>query len=442
MSDEKAQKAIALKEHRRNFKLCVLNGSFFMLSMVFCRIDVILSGFVFYLTGSKILVGLLPVISWGGWLLPQGIVPWFVEHKERKKPVFLASAVMRTLSWLAISVGLLLFPRAEPGRIFIFFIVFYTLSSLGTGLSGVPFFEIISKAFPQEERGRLFGWRRGAGGIFAVPALILVLYIFGEKSPFSFPYNYGLLFGGAALAIFASSTSFLLIREPIEPVVSAREPFRKHMLRGVLLLRRNSDLQRFVLLRICLALGMMTGAFYMPFAIERLGAPQSATGLFLIVVLLSEVVASIFWGHFADKYGNRMLFISIAVCMVFAPIFAIIAPHIRFREINLFGGIFGTINSQVLFLVLSFMVWGAIIGGQIIGYATYMLEIAPKRRRTTFIGFTSLFGFPLIFTGLVAGYIAEHLGFETAFAVAAGFSILSIFVARTLREYRNTNQQP
>jgi MFS family permease len=88
------------------------------------------------------------------------------------------------------------------------------------------------------------------------------------------------------------------------------------------------------------------------------------------------------------------------------------------------------------------MVWGAIIGGQIIGYATYMLEIAPKRRRTTFIGFTNLFGLPLIFTGLVAGYIAEHLGFETVFAVAVGFSILSIFVARTLREYRNTNQQP
>ena len=373
--------------------------------------------------------------------MPQGIVPWFVEHKERKKPVYLASAVMRILSWLAITAGLLLFPKAEPGRIFIFFIVFFTLSSLGTGLSGVPFFEIISKAFPQEERGRLFGWRRGSGGLLAVPALILVLYIFGEKSPFPFPFNYGVLFGGAALAIFASTTSFLLIREPVEPVVSAREPFKRYILRGTLLLRKNRDLQRFLLLRICFSLGMMTGAFYMPFAIERLGAPQSATGLFLIVVLLSEVIASIFWGHFADKYGNRMLLISIALCMFFAPAFAIIAPRIPFKEINLFGGVFGTINSQVLFLVLSFMVSGAVIGGQIIGYFTYMLEIAPKRRRPTFIGFTNLFGLPLIFTGLVAGYISEHLGFETAFVVAAGFSILSIFVARTLRKVRDINSQ-
>jgi len=67
----------------------------------------------------------------------------------------------------------------------------------------------------------------------------------------------------------------------------------------------------------------------------------------------------------------------IAGVAIFAPVFAIIAPRIPFREINLFGGVFGTINSQVLFLVLSFMVWGAIIGGHIIGYATYMLEIAP-----------------------------------------------------------------
>jgi MFS family permease len=177
----------------------------------------------------------------------------------------------------------------------------------------------------------------------------------------------------------------------------------------------------------------------MPFAIERLGAPQSATSLFLIVVLLSEVTGSIFWGHFADKYGNRMLLISLAVCMFFPPALAIIAPHIPYRETHLFGGVFGTINSQVLFLVLAFVFWGAIVGGHIIGYFTYMLEIAPRRRRPTFIGFTNLFGLPLIFTGLLAGYISERLGFEMAFFLAAAFSIVSIFVARTLREYRDTN---
>jgi len=439
MSEEEAEKSIRLKERRRNFILCVLNGSFFMLSMIFCRMDVVLSGFVFYLTGSKVMVGLLPVISWAGWLLPQGIVPWFVEHKERKKPAFLVSAVMRISAWTGIGVGVLLSARAEPGRIFIFFVIFFSLSSLGTGLSGVPFFEIISKLFPLEERGRLLGWRRGSGGLFAVPALMLVLYVFSEKSPIAFPYNYGILFSGGALAIFASSTSFLLIREPVEPVVRAREPFKKYVLRGMLLLRTNPDLRRFILYRICFALGMMTWAFYMPFAIERLGAPRSATGLFLIVVLLSELTGSILWGHFADKYGNRMLLIGIALVAFFAPVFALFAPRIPLREIDFFGQIFGTINSQVLFLVLSFAVSGAVSGGQIIGSAAYMLEIAPRRRRPTFIGFTNLFALPLVFTGLVAGLISEHLGFEMAFLLAAGFSIVSIFVARTLREYRDTN---
>jgi len=101
-----ASSDIAIRHLRRNFILGVLNGALFQLSNVFISPFLVLPLFVRYLTGSHILVGLVPSIQDAGWFLPQLVASRYIQHRPQKKVYYSATAIVRILSWGFLTLAL------------------------------------------------------------------------------------------------------------------------------------------------------------------------------------------------------------------------------------------------------------------------------------------------------------------------------------------------
>ena len=79
----------------RNYLYGVLNGWFASLGDGFFNQSIVLSSFAASLGASNILIGALPAITVGGWLLPQLLVASKIRHLPRKVVVYQKTAFAR-----------------------------------------------------------------------------------------------------------------------------------------------------------------------------------------------------------------------------------------------------------------------------------------------------------------------------------------------------------
>ena len=79
--EEKAQ------EQKRTFLLAVAQGTFIRISFAFADSTTVLSAFVYRLTNSNTLVGLVGSIGTAGWMWPQLLISNLLEHRPRKMPL-------------------------------------------------------------------------------------------------------------------------------------------------------------------------------------------------------------------------------------------------------------------------------------------------------------------------------------------------------------------
>ena len=79
------------QNYRHNFIANFLDGTFFWAGMSFIAASTILPLYLNHFTSNKLLLGLIPAISSGGWLLPQLFTANHVEQMPLKKIVPLGS---------------------------------------------------------------------------------------------------------------------------------------------------------------------------------------------------------------------------------------------------------------------------------------------------------------------------------------------------------------
>lgn len=179
---------------RRNFRLGVVNGIAFTVSEALADANLVLTLFIRELGGSNTLVGLLPALKNGGWLLPQIMVAGRIQPLPQKRGVYRTAAVLRVLSWLVLTATIYGATRVGHGPALAAFFVAYTLFMLSGGSSSLAFQEIVAKIIPVRRRGVFFSYRQLFGGLLAFAvAGPLVRSILRAGSPWPFPSNYGLL---------------------------------------------------------------------------------------------------------------------------------------------------------------------------------------------------------------------------------------------------------
>jgi len=418
---------VARQHLRRNFALGVLNGALFRLSDALISPSLVLPLFVSQLTDAHFLIGLIQPIMQGGWFFPQLVISRYVQHRPRKKGFYTAAAGVRLVSWGLLTLAVFTLGKRAPGSLLAIFFILLTVFSLGAGVAGLPFMDIVGKAIPARRRGLFFGCRNFLGGSLAFVTGFLVKQILDEEEGFPFPINFGLLFAIAFVLFGLAFFLFAQMVEPAEPVRQQEVHLFQQFSRALELVRRDLNYRRFLILRWALSAAEMAAPFYIVYAQRVLGVPTGMVGIYLSAMSLMGVASNLLWGRLSDRRGNKLVLQASTFIGLLVPLAALTAPALQ------------TILPQEVIrhaLAVPFVLLGVSSGGTRIGSANFLLDIAPAGDRPLYLGFAyTLLGI-VLFLSAASGVIVDLAGFPLLFSIALGFFALALVLSLNLRDPR------
>ena len=409
------------KEQKRTFFLAVAQGTFIRISFAFADSTTVLSAFVYRLTNSNTLVGLVGSIGTAGWMWPQLLISNLLEHRPRKMPFYALGMSIRTFAWVAIFLSTLLIGPRDFGLLAACLLCFYFVGSSSMGVSTIPYMDIISKAIGPHRRARFFSLRNITGGICSFFIGFLVRYVLDDDFGLAFPHNYAILFACGAVSVGMALTIFLRIREPISAVESTRRTLRQHLKQGPQFIRTDRNYRLFLYFRVFGHAAGMCGPFYVPYALERLAIPESEIGLFIAVSAASGVISNFVWIYFAEKYGERWILILTSAMAWASPLIVVFVQYLSPAW-------------RVPVYLSIFALNGGAMSGMMVGFMTYMINIAPPKVRPTYLGFMNTILFPCGFMPVLAGRLVGVLSYEGIFLMSVGMGVFGFLIATRLKD--------
>lgn len=401
-----ASSPVARRHLRRNLALTVAEIVCFAIGMAFFDASTVLASFVATLTGSAILLGLLPTIFQIGFGLPQLAAARFLAHRSRKLPYIVWTAAFRNLPLFVLVAVAWAGPR--PAVLLATFFVCYGLFAIGIGLESVAWLDVFAKVCPQDRRGKVFATGRTIGNLLAFGAGFAVARILAAEG--TFPRNYALLFLAAALALTAAMTVFGLIVEPIEPpapaspgAVSQTPPDdRAVLVQGRRVWRDDAAFRRLTLARVAYVAHLVATPFYLRFARDRLGIGEAEVGLFVSAMMAGQIAGNLAWGWLSARAGHRRVVQGALALAVALPLYVLLTPSLP----------------PGAFLVV-YVAIGAIVAGEAIGWMNLLLDVAPTARRPLYISLHGTLLLPANLLPLLGGALLTVVPYGAFFPLIA-----------------------
>jgi MFS family permease len=389
-----------MNNYKWNFSCGVVNGAFFTFATAFIGATTVLPAFISTLTGSKVLIGLTASIFVTGWYLPQLIVARYIENKPRKKPFYITIATIRVSSLVLLTAIIYFFTGRAPNFVLLCFFFLFSLFSLGAGVAGVPFMDIVGKIILSTKRSSFFGARRFSGGILAIGAGILVKIILKK---FDYPQNYAFLFLIASVFSAISLTSFSLVKEPVYPTKKERVKFIQFIKKGFGLLRKDKNYRTLLFTRWLIGSAWMSMPFYAIYTFNILNVDKVMLGIFLSMQMAGGVISAVAWGYLGDRFGSKSVLQLTAILALMSPIIALVSPHLPIPVHYSFS--------------LVFILVGFTLNGTMIGYSSFLLDISPVEERSAYVGFMNTLITPVLLSPLIGGVIIDIVSYDILFFI-------------------------
>jgi len=407
------------RHYRHNVVVNMLDGTFFWFGASFIASRTILPLYVSHFSDSKLVIGLLSMITSTGWLLPQLFTANWVQRLPRKKVVVvnlglfterLPVLLMVPTAWLAIR---------SPTLALVAFFVLFAWHMVGAGVVAVGWQDMLAKVIPLDRRGRFLGITNFGGTATGVLGAFAAAWLLDR---YDFPYGYMLCFAAAAIFIFISWVFLALTREPVqvsqEPAISQREYWR----RLPAILHADLNFRRYLTSQVVVALSGMAIGFLAVYAAQRWHLPDSQAGNFTISMLFGQAFSNLLFGVLADRKGHKLVLELSTLLGALAVGLASLAP------------------APVWFYIV-FVIIGASTAGFILSGIMIIFEFSAPDVRPTYIGLNNtVSGVAAGLAPMLGGWLAGAVGYQGLFAVAfviglAGFALLHWSV----REPRQTH---
>jgi predicted MFS family arabinose efflux permease len=408
---------------RRDFGLGVANGALFGLAETLTDPALVLVAFVAALGGSPLVVGLAAPIRNAGWYLPQLLVSGRVQSAPRKLPIYARVAVLRLAAWGVVALSPLLLGRLSPGAVLAVFLIAFFVAESAAGVAGLPFLEVVSKVIPASRRGEFFGWRLTLAGAAGIVAGWVVHGLLGGA--IGLPLSYGAIFFLAFVTYVVGMVLFFPIHEPPDAHTVHGIALREQLRSARGLWGADSDLRRFLYLRLAL---IVTGAavpFYTLFAQRELGLPIEEIGVYITVYTGASLVANLVLGRLTRQLGDRRIMRLSAWASLLMALIVIALALLAARA----GPQWLNAGMIAVYMLLGLREAGIGIAGM-----SMLLGLAPDQQRSLYLGLAnSVMGAGLLLSA-VAGIIVEWAGSMTLFVVAALGSAAALLVVGRVRE--------
>ncbi len=412
-----ALSALAARHFRRNYLLSIVNGGVFGFVDSIISPYLVLSLFVHQLSGSSLLVGLLPAIYNGGWFLPQFLISHRLQRLPLKKTVYNLATVVRVASWAALILVTVLLDGAHPVALLVLFFVFYTTYCVFAGVAGAPFMDIVAKTIPVAQRGTFFGRRDLAGAAMAIGAGYLIELLLSPDVAPPFPMNFGWVFIIAGIAIVIGLGAFTFVVEPPETTNTADITFREQIHAARSLWRERYIYRRYLLTRVAFAAADIATPFYAIYATTVLNIPPETVGLYIAFATGAMLVTNPLLSRLSDQRGHRTVMVIASAGMVATPILALA---------------FGLLPSGPWLGIpfgLVFVLTGISRTAGNIANPSYLLEIAPAGERALYIGLTNTVLGVATLLPIAGGVLLDLAGFLSILLVTLAIAALAFWLA-------------
>ncbi len=402
---------------RKNFRINILEAIFYLIgSNAFLSPQTTLPAIVSTLGGSTAMIGLVPVIAYGGWLFPQ--IPGAAvlsRFPVRKKAVLLFGFLQRIVPFL-IAAAVFIFGAASPGAALFFVLVLYLVNQVLCGLGSPPWWDMMSKVTLPNYRGRLISYRTAFGNLAAVGGGAVVGLLF---SFVSFPLNIALIFLGAFIVESISLGLVTLIEEtPSAPPVMKRHRRGFGYYSGVI--RRNRNFRLFIIACIFMTIATMSHAFFIVHALNNLRFSTATIGAMTMTVIAGQIAGALTMGILGDRYGFTKPLTVAAACQIIAV------------AAGLLSGILPGL------ILVSFFCIGLNLGLDINSRFNLALEMGTEETRPDFFALLNTVSGPFYLFSFAAGIFEPLIGITGIFCISGLFAAAAmayfLFVIRDPRD--------
>lgn len=367
-----------------------------------------LAAFVATLGASNAAVGAIPAVMMLGWLLPSLFAAGHTQTLARKLPFVLRYTVWERVPFLVLAGVAFFLATAAPGLAVAATLAMLLVVTTTGGLLMPAWMDVVARAVPLEARGRFFAVSStiaaagGFAGSFATASILATL---------AGPRGYGVCFLLAAVFTGLSYIALALVREPGAATTTPPVDLATYLRRIPGLLRGDRNLSWYLVARALALVGAMASGFYTVYALRRLDAPVWQVGVFTAVLFAGQVVGNLVFGWVADRAGHRLV------------IMAGVAATLAANGVALASSSLETFH-------LTFALAGLHIAAINVSNLNVLLEFAPSpEERPTYIGVGSTLAAPFAFAApLLAGLLADALGYTAVFALASLASALALGV--------------
>ena len=406
---------------RRNVLANFMDLAWFWLGNSFVSATTILPLYVARAGGDAMLVGLVSAIGVAGWYLPQLIAANYVERGSRRKPfVVLGAFFLERLPVIILAASAFLIDPHNPWLLLTVFFMAYTWHSLGAGIVGTAWQDLLARTIPTERRGRFFGTASFAGSAMGAAGAALSVLILDR---FPFPTGFAWCFTIAAAAMLVSWLFLLLLKEPSGGLAKPPVSLATYLKGLPDHLRRDRNFGRFLVNRAVNGLGRMATGFVAVYAVARWNLPDSSAGSFTVAMLLAQTVAYLLLGFLADRKGHKTVLEIGGLVAVLTFALCGLAP-----------------TSGWIYLVFAGL--GIRAATDVLSGLMIVLEFTGTRDRPTYVGLANTTtGVFTAVAPILGGWLATQFGYPILFAVAAVVSALAFGLLRWRVDEPRTAQQ-
>jgi hypothetical protein len=286
---------------RRNTALHVLDGIFFFAAVVCFSPELVIPKLISDLTDSRVLLGLVPLVYWLGFSLPQTARARTVEGLAYKKPTVLVAVAAQRVGWVVLLGSL--FAHWGPASLIVLYLAI-AAASLGSGFVVPAWTDWFAKTVPPHAWVRVLSWRWAASALVAVGLGALIRWTMGACEP---PLRYQVLLGCAVAFYALSILSLVLIHELPEHGLPQQRAtrWRDHYRELARIAFRRVEFRRFLLgLALVSAPWLATMAFLVKYSDTWPAAHDANLGLFAALFGVSSATGSLLAASLSSRRGS------------------------------------------------------------------------------------------------------------------------------------------
>jgi MFS family permease len=271
------------------------------------------------------------------------------------------------------------------------------------------------------------------GGVMGLGSSWVVTQVLGHPA-LPFPRDIALLVALYGVLLIPAFATFIAVREPPSATPNETVALKEQLRRGGRLLRENRVYQRYLAVRMLMALTGIALPFYSVYAKNVLGAEAAMAGIYTATSTGARLLSNLAWGGISDRKGNllvlRLLAAGRGLTLLLALGLVALASLLKFE-----GGWLPYLAIPLFFLD------GAMFPAGILSGSNFLAELVSEAERPIYLGMTNTLMGVFILLSVLGGLLVDWLGYAGLFAAALVLCVMGLVLTAGLPEPRESPNQ-